>query len=335
MHTNSRHSERSWPVWGHPHAVAALRGAASREPRHAYILSGYEHLGKTLLATTFAKALLCPSPIAPGVPCQACSTCRRIDRGTHPDVSRYDVAWQASNSERPGAGKNLSLTIDTVRALSANLSLRPVETPYRVVIVDDVETMQEAAQEAFLKSLEEPPPYAVVLLLTDDAELLLDTIRSRASTIQLQSVRGQVITDMLINRDIEASRAAQIASAAAGRPGWAVLAAEDNELLANADERADAARAWIRATRYQQLVEATRLGEMYPKDRAAVFERLQTLQLVWRHELMHALEDEHRARELLEALRSVQQCVNDLDANVRPRLALQQMVLSWPASTTT
>lgn len=324
-------SSNPWPVWGHELAVRELVAAAVRGPRHAYILSGFDGLGKTTIATTFAQALLCQRPSSPGVPCLDCSACRRVSRGTHPDCSMWDLERQRA-SEKSSTGANLTLTIQTVRDITSALSMRPLESRYRVVIVDDVEAMQETAQEAFLKTLEEPPAYAVILLLTTDAELMLETIRSRAMTISLQSVPADRIQQGLITQGTDTEAATLIAEAAEGRPGWAIRASRDESLLADRLAQLDAAREWIEGDRYHQLVEATRLGESWRKDRPLVYKRLLAVQSLWRARTIEALPqaDARTSGLNVRALKSIETCLADLDANVRPVLALQNMVLQWP-----
>lgn len=344
MTTEVAKTQSGWRVWGHDHAVRELQSAVARGVRHAYILSGYHHVGKTALAIEFARAILCERPPSPGLSCGECSTCRRIGRGTHPDVTVYDLERQQQTAEKSSTGKNLSLTISTVREITASIALRPMEARQRVVIVDDVETMQETAQEAFLKTLEEPPPYAVVLLLTTDAELLLETIRSRAATIQLQTVRAPTIEEMLRASGVGSDSARTIAVASVGRPGWAIRALENHQLLKDRIETQGSVVSWIHSDPYGRLAEATRLGDAFSKDRDAVYARLMAAQTIWRAMVMKAVglpdgdlpgltggsATAFAASDAVRALKSVDACLADLDANVRPRLALQSMVLQWP-----
>ena len=334
-----------WTVWGHDHAVGELQAAIRRGVRHAYILSGFEQLGKRTMALELARALVCLGPSVPGIPCRQCSACRRVGRGTHPDVTVYDLETQQEAAEKASTGKNLSLTIQTARSISASVALRPMEASHRVIVVDDGETMQETAQEAFLKTLEEPPPYAVILLLTSDAELLLPTIRSRCTTIQLQTVPAPSIAEALVAAGVPAADAGKIAAASIGRPGWAFAAANDPGLLADRLSLRQGVLAWIRSDQYERMAEATRLGDTFSKDRGAVYMRLAAVQTIWRTAVLAALgvADEEGVdpsplpvspQDALIALRSVNACLSDLDANVRPRLALQSMVLQWPKLTT-
>jgi len=339
-------SGSGWRIWGHDHAVKGLQSAVRTGVRHAYILSGFHDVGKQALALEFARALVCMEPPAPGLSCGACAICRRVGRGTFPDVSLYDLSRQQEEASKSSTSRHQSLNIETVRQITSSVSLRPMEAKHRVVIVDDVETMQETAQEAFLKTLEEPPAYAVILLLTTDADLLLETIRSRAAVIQLQTVKPALIAEMLEAAGVERDEADTIASASVGRPGWAVQAANDPGLLKQRLDVQSQVMSWIQGDQYGRMVEATKLGDSFTRDRQAVFTRLSMAQTAWRSIALQAVgigEAERRpaldtiAKSVspvgaLTALKSVAQCMNDLDSNVRPRLALQSMVLQWPVA---
>ncbi len=325
-------SDVTWPIAGHAQIIRELRAAVRRGPNHAYIFAGMPHLGKRSTAVAFAQALMCEQPLAPGVPCGDCRNCRRIARGTHPDVNEWNLERQMQTAEKSTTSRNLTINIQTVRDVSSSLAMRPFESRYRVAIVDDVQTMQETAQEAFLKTLEEPPAYAVIILLTTDADILLETIRSRAATVQFQPVPAAIIASNLIDRGIDAGPASELADSADGRPGWAILTSIDSQLATVQEQvQADALR-WIQADRYNQIIEATKLGEIFFKERETVYARLAALQRQWRREFAAAIDagETSRTIAILQALKSIDTCFSDLDANVRPRLALQNMVLQWP-----
>lgn len=320
--------------------------AVANGPRHAYIVGGPEHVGKWTLAQAFAQALLCSNQPASGTACGHCSTCRRIERGVHPDVARFDLDRQ--EIEDKGTGKHAALTIQTVRAVTASLSLRPMEGAWRVVIVDDVETMQAPAQEAFLKSLEEPPPYAVILMLVTDPDLLLSTVRSRCQIVQLQPIAVSTISACLRAAGVDAPLADTLAGLSEGLPGWSFRAANEPSLReSRAELQRDAAR-WMGSTLYDRLVVAMQTAEQFGRDRSGVLERLDVLLGTWRSLLLKragALPESQAhvpdmvdqlsvarcgVAELVAAVKSVQTCRSDLLSNVRPRLALESMVLDWP-----
>ena len=343
-------SPSGWPVWGHDAAVGGLRQEiAAGRVRHAYLFAGAEGVGKAALAEAFAQALCCDAPPAPGLACGACRACRKIARGVHPDVQVASLATQAAVAEKQGR-KNTSLTIETVRELSAGAALRPLEARWRVVLVEDAETLQGVAQEALLKTLEEPPAYVVIVLLADDAEALLPTIRSRCQLVELRPVARAVVAASLQAAGIAPARADEIAALAGGRPGWAHRAATDARLLAQQRDALERALAWIAGSPYERLVTAVRLGDSFTKRRAEIFSDLDTLLGVWRDALLLRADqtdyvtyrgDAARLSELARgwqmadvhrAVCSVRTCLADLDANVRPRLAIETMVLQWPTA---
>jgi DNA polymerase-3 subunit delta' len=330
-----------WGIYGNGAAVDRLRRAVVQGPRHAYLLAGPEQIGKTRLATAFAAALLCPQPPAPGESCGMCSTCRRIGKGVHPDVTRFDLAAQAAREDT--TSKNLSLNITTVREIGRLVALRPVEARWRVVVVDDVETMQEPAQEAFLKTLEEPPGYVVILMLCADAELLLPTLLSRCTVVPMVPPADATVRQALLDAGAGNEQAAQIAVAARGRVGLALRALEDETLLQTLVEHVTGAAAWIADDEFGRVAEAYRLAERFSAERDAVFDRLLAAQVAWRSLLLGAAGavpgDAVRqgggrlgsVDEGVRALLAIERCILDLEGNVRPRAALGTMVQGWPA----
>lgn len=341
-----------WPVWGHEAAAASL-ALAVREGRvaHAYVLAGPPGIGKGMLAQVFAQALCCETPDRPdpGTPCGTCRTCRKISRGTHPDVRTWSLASQAASQKD---GKHTTLNIETAREIRAATALRPVESPRRVIVVDDAESMQGPAQEALLKTLEEPPPAVVLLLLADDAELLMPTIRSRCLAVDLRPVPAVAIERGLVERGIDPALATEVAALAHGRPGWALQAADNPAMLNGEREAVASALAWIDGSRYDRLATAFKLGDGFGKRRADVFSDLEIALAVWRdvllarcglaNHLTYRREAERIARladaldlaSIAQAVAATQRCLADLDANVRPRLALEGMVLQWPSPST-
>jgi DNA polymerase-3 subunit delta' len=340
-----------WPIWGHSLQAGQLAQAVEfGRVRHAYLFSGPDRVGKSTLASIFAQALNCAAPVGPGTPCGACLSCRKIARGVHPDVQTYSLASQEAESERKGT-KNTTLTIETVRELCAATVLRPMEGRWRVTMVEDAEAMQGIAQEALLKTLEEPPQFMVLILLADDGEVLLPTIRSRCQIVDLRPVSHATIAEGLVANGVAPDQADWIAALSAGKPGWARRASADPTLVAARGEAIGRALAWIETNAYQRLVTAVRLGDGFTKKRTETYADLETLLGVWRDLLLLATSVpsyltnrgfEDRLRELARswtiaeihrAVRAVQTCISDLEANVRPRLAMEAMVLQWPKTT--
>lgn len=337
-----------WPVWGHDEAANDLRNQIARQNvRHAYLISGPASVGKTALAIAFAQSLSCLNPPSRGVPCLECRSCRKISRGVHPDVQTVSLETQAAAAEKAGT-RNTALTIETIREVCSMAGLRPMEGQWRILIIDDAETMQDVAQEALLKTLEEPPGFMVMMLLSDDAEALLPTIRSRCQQIDLRLVNRTVIAEMLRVAGVAAATADELAALAGGKPGWAMRAAQDTAVLNERQETVQRALGWIASGSYDRLVTALRYGENFSKQRDQIFADLETLLGVWRDMLLLQAGQEtfvtYRVAsgqlasfvrswslaDIHKALSAVQTCIADLHSNVRPRLALEQMVLQWP-----
>ncbi|MGI9254641.1 MAG: DNA polymerase III subunit delta', partial [Thermomicrobiales bacterium] len=208
------------------------------------------------------------------------------------------------------------------------------------------------AQEALLKTLEEPPPAVVMLMVADDAEALMPTIRSRCHVVDLRPVASAAIERGLQANGVEPGLAAEVAALAHGRPGWALQAVEKPALLLAEREAVAATLSWISGSRYDRLVTAFRLGDGFTRRRADVFSELETALAVWRdvllahcglaNHLTHRREADRIERlarglemaSIAQAVAATQRCLTDLDANVRPRLALEGMVLQWPSPST-
>lgn len=170
-----------------------------------YLFTGTENERKKALAIAFAKALNCEiASSASRPPCNDvkcnCSVCHRIDEGTFPDVKWYGLDEEAN-----------SIKISEVRDFKNWLSFKSFESKVKVFIFNQAERLTGEAQNALLKSLEEPPPGNVILLLVPKAESLFDTIASRSIEIKIPSFRSQEIKDILIKEAVEKNEAEVLA----------------------------------------------------------------------------------------------------------------------------
>lgn len=151
---------------------------------HAYILAGKPGTGKRTLALQIAAALACRSHEA--LPCGVCDSCTKILGGFSPDV--LHIRKEPDKKE---------FTINLIREIKDNLYIAPNELEKRVYILEDTETMNANAQNAFLKILEEPPAYVVFLLLCADTEKLLETVKSRAPILYTEQIPAEKIEEYL------------------------------------------------------------------------------------------------------------------------------------------
>jgi DNA polymerase III subunit delta' len=216
---------------GQPAAVAAVHAMLASHVPHAVLLVGPASVGKYALALDLAAALLCTGPADAGRPCRECRGCRMVDHGNHPDLHLLAPG---------GAGNQIRIGEDqhpepgTIRRLSIDLALLPVEGGARVSVIRDAQRLNDVAQSALLKTLEEPPPATTLVLCVDDEEQLLPTIRSRCARIRLGTVATRDIERLLDERGLaDAPSAARLARLAGGRPGIAVAyaAAPDAESI--------------------------------------------------------------------------------------------------------
>ncbi|MEK7285292.1 MAG: hypothetical protein AAB114_05455 [Chloroflexota bacterium] len=190
-------------------ATRAMRGDVA----HAYGLFGPRSIGKRTAALRLAQTLNCATASVPGG-CGACVTCRKIDRGLHPDVRMV-----ARASDRK------DIAIEQIREMLGDLSLRPLEGRTRVVILDDAAEMNQFGQDALLKTLEEPPSHAVLLLLTTTPSALHETIRSRLQPLPFRLVPTAEIAEALAGRSLP--EPGRHAAASGGRPGLAITLATE------------------------------------------------------------------------------------------------------------
>ena len=175
-------------VVGHQEIISHLQNAIRLgKVSHAYIFGGEHGAGKKLLASLFAMTLQCQEQ---GVePCMKCPSCRKALNKNHPDII-YVV------HEKPN-----SIGIDEIRGQLINdVGIRPYESPYKIYIVNDADKLTLQAQNALLKTIEEPPAYAVILLLADNPDALLPTITSRCVLLSLKPVGDRLVKDYLMER---------------------------------------------------------------------------------------------------------------------------------------
>jgi DNA polymerase-3 subunit delta' len=205
---------------GQPAAVAAVHAMLATRVPHAVLLVGPPSVGKHALAMDLAGALLCTGATGAGRPCRSCRGCRMVEHGNHPDLHRL-VPTGAGNQIR--IGDDLHPEPGTIRRLAVDLALLPVEGGERVAVIRDAQRMNDIAQSALLKTLEEPPPATTLVLCVDDEEQLLPTIRSRCARIRLGTVSTRDIEWLLESRSLaDAPSGGRLARLAGGRPGIAV-----------------------------------------------------------------------------------------------------------------
>ncbi|NJD27699.1 MAG: AAA family ATPase [Chloroflexi bacterium] len=211
---------------GQPAAVAALDAMLGSGMPHALLLVGPPGVGKATLADDLAAALLCRHEDPAARPCRSCRLCRAAEHGNHPDLHRLDPV--GAGAVIPIGGRDER----GVRDLAAELALMPVEGGARVAIMAEADRMTEDAQSAFLKTLEEPPAGAVLVMCAADEERLLPTVRSRCVRIRLGPVPPREVERIVVDAGAaDAPLAARVARLSSGRPGLALVLARSPEAL--------------------------------------------------------------------------------------------------------
>jgi len=217
---------------GHPNALVAVEAMVRGRAPHAVLLTGPAGVGKTTLALDLAAGLLCTAAPAER-PCRSCRACRLVEHDRHPDIH-----WL--RPEGPGrqiviGGKDSKFR--GVRDLIVELAMLPVEGGARIAIIENADRMNEDAQGALLKTLEEPPAGATIILCADAEEPLAPTIRSRCARLRLGPVAVRDIESILSDMGVaDAPLAARLARISGGRPGIAAAWAAAPDALLIRDE---------------------------------------------------------------------------------------------------
>jgi DNA polymerase-3 subunit delta' len=216
---------------GHAAALAAVGAMIRGGAPGAVLLVGPGGVGKTTLALDLAAGLLCGNADPVERPDATCRACRLVSHGTHPDVHRLGPEGPGRQVVIGGPGKPRG-----IRDLIAELALLPVEGGARVAIIEAAHRMNEDAQAALLKTLEEPPGRTTIILCADAEEPLLPTIRSRCARLRLGRVAVRDIESILVELDIaDAPLGARLARIADGRPGLALAWAHQPDALRERD----------------------------------------------------------------------------------------------------
>ena len=325
----------NWNILGHEWAVEMLQQHISRDAlRHAYLFSGPPGLGRRTLALRLAQALNCTQPVAPGQPCGGvCRDCRQIEAMRHPDLSIVQAETEGG-----------TLKVDQVREIRRALALKPYQGYYRVALFLRFQEASEGAANALLKTLEEAPGYAILILTADAPEQLLPTITSRCEVLRLRPLSIETIETHLLSHGAEAERAHLIAHISGGRPGYALQMLNDESALELRAERLSNLGQLLSSTRVQKFNYAEKMA----KDKESMRQTLLVWLSYWRDVLLHASGaktpianiDQSETVTLLanrlelgKARRVVQNlelALKRLERNINPRLLAEVLLLDLP-----
>lgn len=230
-------------ISGQTVALTHLKNALKKDQiSQAYMLIGEPGMGKKTIAESFAESILCEER-KPGEyeHCGKCRSCHQVETGNHPDC--IFVTHEKSNL----------ISVDEIREqLVSDVEIKPYQGSKKVYIVPDAEMMNEQAQNALLKTLEEPPEYAVIILLVANADLMLPTLLSRSIKLPLAPLPDQVIEEKLIkDYYIQKYRTSSIVKFARGNLGRAIEMSENDDFIEDKNTASDIMKKVVKTESYQ------------------------------------------------------------------------------------
>jgi DNA polymerase III subunit delta' len=333
-----------WQVIGQARAVDLLRRSLDSERlSHAYLFVGQPHVGKTILAVNLAQALNCEQETRP---CGQCRSCLLIAAGNHPDVQ---LIGRMANAAPGETGTKKEISIAQIKELQRSAGLQPYEGRHRVFIIDGAEYLNEESANCLLKTLEEPPPKVLFILLTVNDGRLLPTIVSRCQRVELFPLPASVIEQALMEQwQVAPEKARVLSRLCRGSIGWAVSASRDESLLQERSQRLDELLGLNNASLDRRFAFAAKLATQFGKSRDSVEDVLELWLGWWRDVILTSegcaqfitnIDRETTLRSDAECyslagirgfMEAIRESVAQLGQNANPRLALEVLMLSIP-----
>jgi DNA polymerase-3 subunit delta' len=313
-----------WGIIGHDWAVKRLSSAiANGQLAQSHLFVGPPAIGKAALAQAAARALLGHDE----------RTRRLVDQNKHPDLT-----WVQPDGD--------SIKVDAVRELLHSLTLAPVESRRRVAIIDQAHLMTDNGKNAILKTLEEPNPTVVMILIAPSVDSVLPTISSRCQVLNLRPAPIHDIEQALIERGLGSDRAEFIARLSRGRVGWAMRAIDDETLLEARRQRLDDLMTMIDSNRTARFAYAEKLARA---DSDEINATLEDWLLLWRdvtrvaggdninlilnldrRDAIVALAEQTDVAGAAAMQSAISETQQHIDRNVNARLALDVLLLKMP-----
>jgi DNA polymerase-3 subunit delta' len=325
----------NWDLVGHEWAVDMLKKhIVHGATRHAYLFAGPPGLGRRTLALRFAQALNCEKPSGPGIPCGECRNCKQIAAMQHPDLTVVQADAEGG-----------TMKVDQIRETRRLLTLKPYAANYRVALFLRFHEANDSAANALLKTLEEAPSYAVLILTADNPEQLLPTIVSRCEVLRLRSLQIETVQKALEEKGFEGNQSKLIAHISGGRFGYARRLLESESLLAEREERLNDLQSLISAARVEKFSYADKLS----KDKDSMRRVILLWLSYWRDVMLRTaqaqsplvnvdrnleIEDIAHRMDLSSARRIVDQLegtLEKMEKNVNTRLLAEVLLLDLPS----
>lgn len=301
------------PLLGNQRIKDNLSGAISKgRISHFYLICGPEGSGKHTLANLLAAAILCQGS---NKPCLSCHPCRKVMNGLHPDFITIDDP------------EKKTVPVELIRQARADIYIQPSEASHKIYLFPRAQDMGIPSQNALLKVLEEPPSYGVFILLTDNPERLLPTVRSRCTELALQPLSEEILRSALAKEfpDAEAEAVSAAISRSGGYLGQAKAALEGGAALLPQTEsfaKSFAARDTLGLVNTLVPMEKWKRDQLIPalQQWTEVLENALTCRcgLPAANSLVRDLSARRSARELSQAIEHLQKCTEYAQGNISP-----------------
>lgn len=269
---------KNWNLIGHEWAVDMLKKhVVLGTMRHAYLFAGPPGLGRRTLALRFAQALNCQTPREPGIPCGECRDCKQIASMQHADLAIVQADSEGG-----------TMKVDQIRDTRKSLTYKPYQSKYRVALFLRFQEANDSAANALLKTLEEAPSYAVLILTADNPEQLLPTIVSRCEVLRLRPLKVNEVQKALEDKGFETNQSKLIAHISGGRFGYARHLLESESMLGVREERLNDLQTLMSASRVEKFSYADKLS----KDKDSMRQALLIWLSYWRDVMLRTAQAE-------------------------------------------
>lgn len=333
-----------WQVIGQPRAVVLLKqGLEAGNLAHAYLFVGPHHVGKMTLALSLAQALNCE---AEDRPCGKCPSCQRIAAGKHADVQTIKLI---KNRDSASDKLKTEIGINQIKEMQHTANLKPYEGKHRIFIIDGAELLTNEAANCLLKTLEEPPPNVLIILLAVSDSRLRSTVISRCQRVELRSVAILVVEEALVNQwRVPLQTAKTLAWLSRGCIGWAVSAVTDERLLPERSEKLTQLLNLADASVDERFTYAARLATQFSRNRDSVREVLDLWLWWWRDlllvksgcanlttnidkaSILHHQALGYSLSQIKGFIESLLAALDQLEKNANPRLVFEVLMLNIP-----
>lgn len=321
-------------VLGHSKPIGLLQRAIRNDRMaHSYLFLGNEGIGKKLVALQFAKALNClHEGRESGDACDQCLSCKKIENLIHPDVLVLEP-------------ENQTLKVEQVRQMQRDLAFRPYEGKYRICILSSADRMAPHMSNTLLKTLEEPPPYTILILLANHVRLILPTILSRCQLIRFNPLPISMVSQCLREKQgLDEGEAHLLASLSEGSPGKALEIKDEirkiprekllGDLIGIKSLTPEMMQGWIKSfptDKREKLLLVLEVAKTLLRDMVLVKALKEGSKMIHSDLLyqIKTLTSNWQISSLLKRMETLHQTTFAIRNNANTELALAAMMLSW------